>query len=438
MKCLGIDIGSSSIKAAILNLDKATIDHSTFDAFPENIDHLPSGHFEIGLSSILEKTTSLLNKLLTLVPEVHAIFVSSQMGGVVVFDANGQPATNYLSWRDQRTLQSHVSGQSYFAAARNAIDDASLAEMGNELKPGSTTSLLYWLQQKGYLTSGMMAVTLGAFIVSQLTSQPPGVEHSEAIGVWNMRTGQWHLPAFQQLGLGKLRLPEVAQADVPNGYYEFGGRHYRVYPAVGDHPCSLLGVDLAEGELSINVSTGSQVSRRTSQLCLGDWQTRYAIGPGYLNTITHLPAGRSLQVLVELVSQIGQVSSSAAWKKIVEAVEISSDSDLQVDLSFFDGPMGNSGSISGITLDNLTLGGLFRAAFKNMADNYVKCAKRLDPHLDFDRIVLSGGLTQRVPFLRKAIVDKLNRPARECPEVEDVLLGLLRLAEQVFRVPRQV
>jgi sugar (pentulose or hexulose) kinase len=438
MKCLGIDIGSSSIKAAILNLDRSSIEHSVSVAFPANIENLAPGHFEVGLAAILHRTKELLNQLLGLAPEVHAIFVSSQMGGVVVLDANGQPATNYLSWRDQRTLQSHVSGQSYFATARNAIDDTSLAELGNELKPGSTTSLLYWLQQKGHLTSGMMGVTLGALVVSQLTSQPPWVEHSEAIGVWDMRTGHWHLPAFEQLGLGKLRLPEVAQTDVPNGYYAFGGRHYPVYPAVGDHPCSLLGVDLAEGELSINVSTGSQVSRRTSQLCLGDWQIRYAIGSGYLNTITHLPAGRSLQVLVELVSQIGQVSSSEAWKKIVEAVEISSDSDLQVDLTFFDGPMGNSGSISGITLDNLTLGGLFRAAFKNMADNYVKCAKRLDPNLEFDTIVLSGGLTQRVPFLRKAIVDKLNSPVRECPEAEDVLLGLLRLAKQLFRVPRQV
>ncbi len=438
MKCLGIDIGSSSIKAAILNLDKATIDHSTFAAFPENKDHLPSGHFEIDLSAILEKTTALLNKLLTIVPDVHAIFVSSQMGGVVVLDANGRPATNYLSWRDQRTLQSHVNGQSYFAAAQNAIADASLAEMGNELKPGSTTSLLFWLQQKGYLTSGMMAVTLGAFVVSQLTGQPPAVEHSEAIGVWNMRTGQWHVLALEKLGLGNLRLPEVAHADVAIGHYTFGGRRYPVFPAVGDHPSSLLGVDLAEGELSINASTRSQVSRRTSQLCLGDWQTRFAIGSGYLNTITHLPAGRSLQVLVELVSQIGQVSSSQAWGKIVEAVEISSDSDLRVDLSFFDGPMGNSGSISGITLDNLTVGGLFRTAFKNMADNYAKCARRLDPNLKFDRIVLSGGLTQRVPFLRKAIVDKFNSPVRECPEADDALLGLLRLAKHVFRVSRQV
>jgi sugar (pentulose or hexulose) kinase len=438
MKCLGIDIGSSSIKAAILNLDGSSIEHSASVEFPANIENLAPSHFEISLPAILDRTKELLNRLLVLAPEVRAIFVSSQMGGVIVLDEYGRPTTNYLSWRDQRTLQSHASGQSYFAAARNAIGDACLAELGNELKPGSTTSLLFWLQQNGYLTNGMMAVTLGAFVVSQLTGQPPAVDHSEAIGVWNMQTGQWHLPAFEQLGLGCLRLPEIAQSNLPNGDYTYGGRHYPVFPAVGDHPCSLSGVDLVAGELSINVSTGSQVSRRTSQLCLGDWQTRFAIGSGYLNTITHLPAGRSLQVLVDLVRQIGQASSEEAWSKIVQAVEFSSDSDLQVDLSFFDGPMGRSGSINGITVDNLTLGGLFRAAFINMAGNYVKCARRLDPDFSFDRVVLSGGLTQRVPFLRSAIVDKFRCTVRECPEGEDVLLGLLRLAKQVYSVPRQV
>jgi len=52
------------------------------------------------------------------------------------------------------------------------------------------------------------------------------------------------------------------------------------------------------------VATGSQVSRMTTVLTLGDYQTRPLFDGRFLNTFTYPPGGRSLNVLVDLVTEL--------------------------------------------------------------------------------------------------------------------------------------
>ncbi|MBC7853658.1 MAG: hypothetical protein IAF94_09500, partial [Pirellulaceae bacterium] len=98
---------------------------------------------------------------------------------------------------------------------------------------------------------------------------------------------------------------------------------------------------------------------------------------------------------------------------------------LAANLAFFEGPLGSRGSISNITTENLSVGTLFRAAFRNMAENYATCAAPLSPENNWDRIVFSGGLAQKLPLLRQFILEKLPGESRLCSSAEDTLLGLL-------------
>jgi hypothetical protein len=90
--------------------------------------------------------------------------------------------------------------------------------------------------------------------------------------------------------------------------------------------------------------------------------------------------------------------------------------------------MGSSGRIGNIREDNLTVGHLFAAAFRAMADNYAACARRLAPGGGWRRVVFSGGLAQRFSRLRREILGRLGGPdSRLCSSTEDTLLGLLAL-----------
>jgi hypothetical protein len=215
------------------------------------------------------------------------------------------------------------------------------------------------------------------------------------------------------------------------GHMNVCGRPVPCYTPVGDYQCALVGALLGAEELSLNISTGSQVSRLTTGLTLGDYQTRPFFDAKFLNTFTYTPAGRALDVLVDLLSEFATARNhdlQDPWTFIAEAARQVADTDLEVDLTFFAGPEGDRGMISNIRGDNLTAGHLFRAAFKNMAEKYYACALRLWPERAWKNLVFSGGLACKLEVLRETIQKRFGTDYRLTPFVEDTLFGLLVLA----------
>ena len=426
---LAIDIGSSSIKGAAVDPERRVVGTLVRQPFPDPVPGLASGHFEVEPAAVVSAVRKVLDQLAVDAADVEAILFCGQMGGVILVDQCGQPLTNYLSWRDQRTLAPHSNGGSYLDTIRRRWDAGEFRDSGSELKPGSATSLLFWLAENGQLPPSAVPLTLGDFVLTQIAGAQPHTEPTQAIGSLDLITGTWHLPAFAKLGLSDLHWPPLVGCHQPVGSFRVNQREILCYPVVGDQQAALRGVELGEEELSLNISTGSQVSLLSRQLALGDYQTRHYFGGRYLNTITHLPAGRSLNALVDLLTELRAaqgVRVADPWEYIAHAAAEAADSELDVDLAFFAGPLGHRGRINGITLENLTAGSLFRAAFRSMTENYWSCATRLSPNRAWRRAVLSGGLTQRVPILRQFLVERFGE-CRECREGEDVLLGLAGL-----------
>jgi hypothetical protein len=153
--------------------------------------------------------------------------------------------------------------------------------------------------------------------------------------------------------------------------------------------------------------------------------------------VTHLPAGRSLNVIVDLLTELALaegVTLRDPWGNLMRKVAAIADTELDVDLSFFAGPLGDTGVIDGITTENLNAGELFYAAFRNMAENYARCAAWLDPDNAATSVVLSGGLTKSAPVLRRLIAHHFQKPLREA-DGEETLLGLLHLARTALTAP---
>jgi hypothetical protein len=188
-------------------------------------------------------------------------------------------------------------------------------------------------------------------------------------------------------------------------------------------------VGLRPDELSLNISTGSQVSRRVPEFLPGAYLTRKYFLGDYLNTVTHLPAGRSLNTLVDLLTELARAEGIVVcdpWNTIHRRAMEVETTDLTVDLAFFRGPLGSRGRIDGITTENLSVGHLFHAAFRAMADNYVRVAGGFGTR-DWKAVVLSGGLTQSAPLLRQILEQRFPVPIRESAR-EETLLGLLDIA----------
>jgi len=434
MSFIALDLGTTFIKGAVLDLDGLRLHHIQRLPFPNPVPHLPTLFYEVDPNQVVATVRTLIADLLTHAPDCEGIVMCTQMHGLVLCNEQGEALSNVITWQDQRVLTPHPAGDgSYFERLRGQLSTQERRQLGNELQPSRPLCFLYWLAQNGQLPPAAIPAGIPDFVIANLCNTVPRMELTSgaAHAALNLETLDWHQPMIDRLGLGNLQWPQLVTFGEVVGTLAIEGKTLPFYTPVGDHQCALVGAFLGTDELSLNISTGSQVSLLTEQLTLGDYQTRPFFDGRFLNTITGVPAGRALNHLVELLIELPRAQGLAVadpWHYIVEAASRIHESDLDVNLAFFDSAGGQNGHIAHIREDNLSVGHLFHAAFQNMAENYARSAQRLSPQPTWQRIVFSGGLAQKIPLLRTIIQRKFDTKTRLCASTEDTLLGLLALA----------
>jgi len=444
MKYFGLDIGSSFLKGAVLDPGARTIEHVRRVPLPEPVSGLPSRHFEIDPLAVVAAVRQLLDELASVAKDCDGVLLCGQMGGTILCGPRGEPRSNYLSWRDQR-VTSPLAGQaksSFLDELRLRLTDETWSELGNELRAGSASALLAWLVAQGQAPRpDERPCSLADFLVAQGGQTDCQMDPTEGIGLLNLDARQWHHTALRELIGADIHWPQLAQQGTPVAEWQVGGRRVPCFAPLGDHQCALAGSGLGEGELSINVSTGSQVSRLADRRATGAAQTRAYFDGWLLQTVTHLPAGRSLEVLVDLLVELPRRCGREdfdPWPAIVAAANEAPDDELEVDLAFFAGPLGDRGAIRQISVENLTVGRIFRAAWRGMARNYHECARWLSPEADWRQLVFSGGLAHKLDLFRQFACERFACPSRVCVAAEDTLQGLLALAMVVSRESRNL
>lgn len=403
------------------------------EPFPDPVDGLDAGCFEVDPAEVVRAVVEVVSRLLRRAPAADSLYLCGQMGGAILVDKGGEAATRYISWRDQRSMTLQ-KGTCPLESAGRIIDPATLAAIGNELKPGSTVVLLHALARIGALPVGLVPGTIGDAVASALCGKACRMHPTMAIGMLDLGGPRpdWHRGMIAALGLGGLEWLSPASLDEPVGEARLDGRVLRVFAAAGDQPCALLGAGLEPGELSLNVSTGAQVSQLESRFNPSDCQTRCYFGGWLLRTITHIPAGRSLHALADLFTEVSRAQGLAVgdpWGTLCRLMEGRGETDLEVDLAFFPSPVGDAGRIGNITLGNLSAGAVMAAATRNLADNLAACARRLNPAGGWSRSRLSGGLSQALRPLAGRL-EQLLAPLEvlESGNQEETLGGLARIA----------
>jgi sugar (pentulose or hexulose) kinase len=434
MSLIAIDLGTSFIKGAILNLNTLQIEHVRRMPFPEPLPGLSPLFREYDPYQIIEVVHALLHQLAPFAGDAEGLVMCTQMHGVVLTTEKGQPRSNLTTWQDQRVLMPHPSGTgTYFDVMQERLSNENVRQLGNELRPGLPIGLFFWWAEQGQLPGNdLIPADLAHFVLAHLCGSTPKIEATNGMahGLLHIETLEWHYEVIDKLGLQKLRLPEVALQTEVVTWLPFGDRKIPCYPAIGDYQCALLGSLIQDGELSLNISTGSQVSLLKAKAEFGDFQTRPFFDGQYSNTITHIPAGRALNALVKLFSELATAHDfiiDNPWLYIAEQAVGAAGSRLKVDLAFYASASGDQGAITAIQEDEMTIGHIFRAAFQNMSDNYYAFAQRLSPEKSWQNLVFSGGLVQKIDLLRQMICDLFNVPYRLSPTAEDTLLGLLAL-----------
>ena len=433
MSFIGIDLGTSFIKGAVLDLEALELKHIERLPFPNQLASPNPLFCEFDPDELVSAVRNFVGELFVHAPDCTGVVMCTQMHGMVLMNDRGKILSNCMTWRDQRATMPHPSGTgSYFDVMTRRISPEHRKQLGNELRPGAPNSFLFWLAEQGQLDPGLIPVSMPDFVLTVMCGSPPSVDLTNgfAYGLLNLETLNWHEGVIQELGLDRLCWPRLRQAGEMVGGLRRGSTSVPCYTPIGDYQCALLGALLEKEELSLNISTGSQVSRLTAGLSLGDYQTRPFFDGMFLNTFTHIPAGRALDVLVDLLCEFaadGQPDVQDPWPYIARETMQVDDTDLKVDLNFFASPFGDRGTISNIRKENFRVGHLFRAAFEHMTENYYNCALRIWPDRSWRNIVFSGGLPCKIEVLRQVIQKRFQADYRMAPCAEDTLTGLLVL-----------
>jgi sugar (pentulose or hexulose) kinase len=314
MSFIGIDLGTSFIKGAVLDLETRQLRHIRRPPFPDRLPNADPRLCEFDPGAILADVGEFHHELSLCAPDCAGIVMCTQMHGMVLMNERGEVRFNCLTWRDQRGSWPHPSGtRSYFDAITRRIRAQRRRELGNELLSGVPSCFLFWLAEQGKLEAVLIPVAMPDFVLSILSGSPPSTDLTNAMshGLLNLETLDWHHGVIEELGLSRLRWPTLRKQGEVVGHLPLGGAKVPGYAPVGDCQCALVGSLLGPEEASLNISTGSQVSRLTSELSLGDYQTRPFFDGMFLNTFTHNPAGRSLSLLVDWLSELATAEGVA-------------------------------------------------------------------------------------------------------------------------------
>lgn len=137
---IGIDAGTTCIKAAVVSEDGRTIGSVT-----ENVGiHKPSEDFcEIDMTRLWDSLCSILLKLkannLRIWNRIQGIGITGQGDGLWAIDKKGNPARNAILWNDTRTKNLKLEN-------RDQIDRICMENTANPLYAGSNIHILRWIR----------------------------------------------------------------------------------------------------------------------------------------------------------------------------------------------------------------------------------------------------------------------------------------------------
>ncbi|MHB1453055.1 MAG: sedoheptulokinase [Saccharofermentanales bacterium] len=259
MRAIGLDIGTTTICAVVIDHLAGTVLHSTCVA---NDTFLPSPDTWVKTQepeSILKKCEEIIEAMQTGYAPIGCIGLTGQMHGIVYVDGQGKAVSNLYTWQDGRgdlpfgdgkTYAGHLSELTGYKAATGFGCTTHFYNSVNRLVPKTAESVC----------------TIQDYIAMRLTGETkPRIHASDAasLGLFRLQDSSMDYDAMEKAGFNKSFFPAAVYG------FDIIGTNKNNIPvavAIGDNQASFIGsVRNADKSVLINIGTGGQVSMKTEQ-----------------------------------------------------------------------------------------------------------------------------------------------------------------------------
>lgn len=351
MDVLGLDIGTTTISAAVLR-----------DGVPLAARMLKNGAQRPGgqpwertqdPGQILSTVLAAMEDSLAQFPLVARIGVTGQQHGILYLDRRGNPVSPLYTWQDGRGDLPFCGDVSY-AGHLTALT-------GMPLSTGYGMVTHFYHLKNGLVPQG--AVTFCtiqdyvAMVLSGRTAPLLDPTNAASFGLFDVVGRRFDPDALRACGIDTGWLPPLA--DTPHLGEDRQGR--TVFTAIGDNQASFLGATGGAGGMLLNIGTGSQCSIYSQDYlhCEG-LETRPFPSGGYLLVGASLCGGRAYALLEQFFRRSAELVLGGPCPPCYDAMSRLLDAapppeDVPLVRPLFQGTRRAPqlrGSISGLGLDN--------------------------------------------------------------------------------------
>lgn len=401
MKAIGIDIGTTSVCSVLIDVEKGCIIESCTKNSNAFLEDCAEWEKIQSVEKIIDVATGILDSFID--DEVVVIGVTGQMHGIVYTDKSGNAVSPLYTWQDGRgnlpyKNTTYAKYLNSFSGYGNVTD---FYNRENGVRPQSADSYC----------------TIHDYFVMQLCGLEKPLMHSSdaaSFGCYDLQMNRFNYDC---------------NVDITSGYCIAG--KYKDIPvsvAIGDNQASVFSTLANEGNILLNIGTGSQVSIISdTPIVAENVETRPYFEGKYLVVGSALCGGRAYSLLKNFYSEILDYVETFDDNKIYEIMnkmlEKTDKTSLTVDTRFA-GTRSNAdlcGSISGITTENFNPSQLTLGVLEGMATELFDMYKLMNS--DKSGIVGSGNGIRRNDALVKVFEKLFNSQMKVPKHLEEAAFG---------------
>ncbi|MDO4633699.1 MAG: FGGY family carbohydrate kinase [Eubacteriales bacterium] len=290
MQAIGIDIGTTTISAVVLDTEKeqvlkaVTLQSESFIETENDWERIQD------VSIIIKKAKGVLDELLAEYPEAASIGLTGQMHGILYTDAEGAALSPLYTWQDKR-------GDLPLSEGKTVVEEA--AEAGAVVASGfGLTTHTYQCRNHLVPEKAAWLCTIPDYLGMVLTGRKTPLLHvsmAASLGFYDAKKKCFKTEILEKLGADSSLLPEITGDVAELGTYQ--GRP--VTAALGDNQASFIGsVGTKENTVLLNMGTGGQISVLSDQYFEAPGiEARPLIGDKFILVGASICGGRSYAIL---------------------------------------------------------------------------------------------------------------------------------------------
>lgn len=368
MKTVGIDIGTTTISGVVMDTEERravtsqTVQNGSFICTGNEWERIQD------TAVICEKAGALLDALLERYPDIQCIGLTGQMHGILYIDQEGKSVSPLYTWQDQRGELPEFEGESAVSWIKK--------KLGLPVAAGYGLVTHFYHCKRGQVPAGSASFcTIADYFGMVLTDRKTPLVHSSnaaSMGFFDKEKGEFAVESLRKAGIDTGILPKVSHNVELLGKY----KGIPVTIALGDNQASFLGaVGMKKNVWLLNVGTGGQISVISDEYFEGNGiEARPFLDGKYLLVGATLCAGRAYAVLEKFFRQYAAALEAGGQEQYSIMAKILEDESEQRDRlhvrTTFKGTRSEPevrGSISNISEDNFTPGGLIRGVLEGIA-----------------------------------------------------------------------